>query len=342
MKMGVFLAAQPVVACSSQITTMKGKPLHHTNKGFRNYPVTPPPKTPGFGFMLRRIGALFSTPEIPEDHYLPEEEALAGLGSAPGSPAITWIGHSTFLLRAGNKTLLLDPFFSDLASPLPIGPERIIAPGIALKNLPPIDAIILSHSHYDHLDEDTIENLPGRQKIHVYAPLGLKPFFVERGYRQVTELDWHQSVQMEDTLLTALPAVHFSNRWINDRNRTLWCSWAIRTPTANIYFAGDTAYSDKLFKEIGQTHGPFDMAIVPIGAYEPVNVMKPVHTNPEEAIQVANDVKADIIVPAHWGTIELSDEPLWEPPERYRQFASKNGIPDDRAWLLKIGETRTL
>jgi len=341
MKAASFLALQPLIGCSTQVMPMEGKPLHHTNRGFRNYPVTPPHGTPGFGFMFNRMKAFFRDPDIPSGHVINEAQALTDFNNSPDSLSITWLGHTAYLLKIDNKTLLLDPFLSDLASPLPLGPKRYVPPGISLANLPTVDGIIISHNHYDHLDAETVENLAEKEKIQVFIPLGLKSFFTERGYTQVFELDWHESVDMDGLTLTALPAIHFSNRWINDRNETLWCSWAIRSTSGSCYFAGDTAYSSTLFREIGRTFRSFDMAIVPIGAYNPQNVMKSVHTNPEEAIQIANDVKADIIIPSHWGTIELTDEPHWEPPERYRKFALKNGISDNRAWIMKVGETRT-
>ncbi|MBT6502982.1 MAG: hydrolase [Deltaproteobacteria bacterium] len=341
MKAASFLALQPLLGCSTQVLPMEGKPPHHTATGFRNYPVMPPHGTPGFSFMFNRMKAFFSNPEIPSDHTISEPRAIADFQRSSGELSVTWIGHSTYLLKTGGRTLLLDPYLTDLASPLPVGPKRYVPPGISLKNLPPIDGIILSHNHYDHLDENAVENLPGKENIQVFVPLGMKLFFTERGYAQVSELDWHESIEMDGLKLTALPAVHFSSRWLNDRNETLWCSWAIQSSSASCYFAGDTGYSPTLFREIGNSFRSFDMAIVPIGAYNPQNVMKAVHTNPEEAIQLANDIRADIIVPSHWGTIELTDEPHWEPPERYRKFAVKNGISDSRAWIMKIGETRT-
>ena len=340
MKAGSFLAAQSLVGCTTQVIPMEGKPHHHTHDGFRNYPVVPPHETPGFGFMFNRFKSIFKDPVIPEGHTISESQALAGFRNSSNSISVTWIGHSTYLLKIDGKTLLLDPFLSSVASPLPIGPKRYVPPGISLKNLPPLDGIVVSHNHYDHLDSETVENLSGKENIQVHVPLGLKSFFTDRGYPQVTELDWHESAMMDSLKLTALPAVHFSSRGLSDRNETLWCSWAIQSPRNSCFFAGDTGYSTTLFKEIGATFRSFDVAIVPIGAYNPQYIMKAVHTNPEEAIQLANDVKADIIVPSHWGTIELTDEPHWEPPERYRQFAVKNGISDSRAWVMKIGETR--
>ncbi len=342
MKLSMFAAVQSMIGCSSSATAIEGKPLHHTTSGFRNYPLAPEPETPELSFMWRRIKALYDKPEIPSGHVIEESVALSEFNLYPKETTLTWIGHTTYLLRMDGKTFLLDPFFSDIASPLPIGPKRYVAPGIGLRNLPRIDGLIVSHNHYDHLDAEAVEMLPGKENIAVFVPLGLKPFFTKRGYRKVTELDWYESAEMEGIRLTATPAVHFSNRSLGDRNETLWCSWVIESSNRSCFFSGDTAYSESIFKEIGARFRGFDVAIVPIGAYEPIKVMKPVHTNPEEGIRVANDVKADLIIPCHWGTITLTDEPPWEPPERYRSFAAKNGITDGRAAIMKIGETRVL
>jgi len=341
MKLTTLTALQTVMGCSPNAMTIEGKQFHHKTGGFRNYPPVPEMKTPGSSFLLRRVkDCLFDTPEVPDGHVINESLALAELTHCSRSEAVTWIGHSTYLMRLGNKNILFDPFFSDIASPLPIGPKRYVAPGISLARLPPVDVIIISHNHYDHLDTQTVENMPGKEKIHVFVPLGLKSFFAKRGYQNIWELDWHQSAFMEGLKITALPAVHFSSRGLGDHNKTLWCSWAVCSENRSCFFTGDTAYSQTIFKAIGKRFHSFDVAIVPIGAYKPVNVMKPVHTNPEEAIQVANDVKADLIIPSHWGTIVLTDESPWEPPERYRAFAIKNGISDERACIMKIGETK--
>lgn len=343
MKSTTLTALLAVAGCRPNVMAIDGTPLHHTAGGFRNYPPAPEPESPGLSFLFRRVKeGIFDIPLVPEGHVMDESLALAALKNHSGSDTITWIGHSSYLMRLDNKTILLDPFFSDLASPLPVGPERFVPPGISLAGLPPVDIIIISHNHYDHLDAETIDTMPGKENIHVFVPLGLKPFFAKRGYRHIRELDWHQSAVLDGLQMTALPAVHFSSRGLGDHNKTLWCSWAVCSENKRCFFAGDTAYSPTIFKEIGNRFRSFDAAIVPIGAYEPGNVMKPVHTNPEEAIQVANDVNAGLIIPCHWGTIVLTDESPWEPPERYRAFAVKNGISDERACIMKIGETRVV
>ena len=341
MAFASLTALQALAGCSPGVMPVEGRPSHHTTGGFRNYPPVPEPEMPGLSFLLRRVKeGMFDIPEVPGDHVIEASLALSELNRYSGSDTVTWIGHSTYLMRLGDKNILFDPFFSDLASPLPVGPERYVPPGIPLAQLPQVDVILISHNHYDHLDAKAIDAMPGKEKIHVYVPLGLGPFFAKRGYQNIRELDWHQSVVADGIEMTALPAVHFSSRGLGDRNKTLWCSWAVRSADKTCFFAGDTAYSPTIFKDIGKRFGSFDLAIVPIGAYEPVSVMRPVHTNPEEAIQVANDVNADLIIPAHWGTIVLTDESPWEPPERYRAFAVKNGISDERACIMKIGETR--
>lgn len=342
MQISTAAALQLAIGCAPKEMIKDGKPMHHLTTGFRNYPLAPEPATPGISFLFRRIRDLYDKPEIPENHVFEQSLALSTFNNCTAASSITWIGHSTYLLRLVNKHFLLDPFFSNIASPLPFGPERFVPPGIALDQLPPIDGLIISHNHYDHLDAKTIEAFHEKENIAVFVPLGLKLFFTKRGYKNVRELDWQQSTEIEGIRLTALPTVHFSGRGIGDRNESLWCSWAIQTADTSIFFSGDTAYSTSLFKKIGRQFRSFDIAIVPIGAYDPASVMQPVHTNPEEAIQVANDVRADLIIPAHWGTITLTDEPPWEPIERYRAFALKNGIREGRASIMKIGETRVI
>jgi hypothetical protein len=228
MKLTTLAARQTVTGCRPNAMTIEGKPLHHTTGGFRNYPPVPEPEMPGFSFFFRRVKeGLFDTPEVPEGHVINESLALSKLTNYPGSEVVTWIGHSTYLMRLGNKNILFDPFFSDLASPLPVGPERYVASGISLAKLPPVDIIIISHNHYDHLDAKTVETMPGKERIHVFVPLGLKSFFAKRGYQNIRELDWHQSVVLDELEMTALPVVHFSSRGLGDRNKTLWCSWAV-------------------------------------------------------------------------------------------------------------------
>ena len=322
----------------------EGRPKHHMMEGFSNYPPTPYDSSYGkLSFFLRRFWGSFFPPEIPSGHILSEDKAIAQLNSLNKENTLTWLGHSTFLIRLDGKTILTDPFLSEYASPVTwAGPRRFVPPGISLKKLPAIDLILVSHNHYDHLDETTVEKLPGKEKTHVIVPLGLKAFFTQRGYVNVKELDWGEDTLVDNMKIISLPAVHFSGRGLGDRNKTLWCSWAIVSSSGKYYFAGDTAYSSTIFRNIAEMYNSFNLAIVPIGAYEPQKMMKPFHTTPEEAIKIGIDDKSRVMVGSHWGTIELSDEPHWDPPRRFVEHAGKLGIPPEQIWVMKIGETRIL
>jgi len=171
--------------------------------------------------------------------------------------------------------------------------------------------------------------------------LGLKPFFVERGYSNVTELDWGKSISIDGVELTSLPAVHDSARSTDDHNQTLWASWAIESSENRIIFIGDTGYSDTIFGEIGKEYSSFDYAILPIGAYEPRELMWMSHVTPEEAIAIGHDVHANTLIASHWGTVSsLSDEPTWEPPKRFIEAGLNKHFSEEALWVMKIGETR--
>lgn len=315
---------------------------HHTVDGFQNYPITPAMPPLGIGFYLRRAWSSFFLPDVPGDHFLAEEQAIKQLEALKGNDTLTWIGQSTFLIRLAGKTIITDPFSSEYAGPYSMGPKRFVKPGISAKNLPLIDVIIISHNHYDHLDEAFIEALPHKKDAHVFVPLGLKNFFRERGYTRIHELDWYENAFVNRLQITALPSVHYSGRELSDKNKTLWCSWSIDSPLGRYYSLGDSAHSPTLFKEIGKDFKPFDLAMLPIGTYGNRKDGFNNHTTPEEAISIGIDVYAKRVLGIHWGTIEMSDEPPWEPPERFRAATQKADISSDRIWIMKIGETRIL
>jgi len=212
-------------------------------------------------------------------------------------------------------------------------------PGLKFDDLPPIDIVLISHDHYDHLDVATVTRLARTHRPRFLVPLGLKAWLAERGVTDVEELDWWDSRDVRGLTLSCVPAQHFSGRTPFDRNRRLWSGWTIAGRSKRLYFAGDTAYFEGL-KEIGARLGPFDLAAVPIGAYLPAVIMKASHTSPEEALQVLADVRGRRFVPIHWGTFDLADEPIEEPPQRLLAEARRLGLDASRVWILKHGETR--
>ena len=254
------------------------------------------------------------------------------------NPSITWIGHATFLVRMDGVTFLTDPMFSERASPLSFaGPPRLVPPGVPLDALPPIDFVTLSHDHYDHTDVATIRALAQRGTRFV-AGLGMGDLVRDAG-GEVTELDWWQSVQIGPVEIHCVPAQHFSGRSLFGGNQRLWAGWVVVGPTRRFYHAGDTGWFDG-FRAIGERFGPIDLAALPIGAYEPQAIMHFVHLNPEEALRAARDAGARRMVGMHWGTFDLTDEPLDEPPRRLHAAAPAAGFDDDHAWTMAVGETR--
>jgi len=262
---------------------------------------------------------------------------------------ITWVGHSSFLVQIGGLNVLLDPIWSDRASPLRfIGPRRRVPPAVAFDELPPIDVVLLSHDHYDHLDAWTVRQLVLRYPAIVWlAPLGVGAFPRSRGARAVVESDWWDESSVGALRVTCVPAQHFSGRRLDNRNTTLWCGWAIRSEHHSILFAGDTALHPE-FNLITARCGPFDVAILPIGAYEPRWFMGPVHMNPEDCIAATGQLldhrngRRLVLVGGHWGTFKLTDEPIDEPPERMRECWRAAGFPANDLWVMRHGETRTL
>jgi N-acyl-phosphatidylethanolamine-hydrolysing phospholipase D len=254
------------------------------------------------------------------------------------SPSLTWIGHSTFLVRMDGVTFLTDPMFSKRASPFSFaGPRRAVSPGVPLDALPALDFVLLSHDHYDHTDLPTITRLAQRG-VRFVAPTGLGEWVRSAGGDAV-DLAWWKDTVVDGVRLHCVPARHFSGRSLSDRNRRLWAGWVVAGATRRLYFAGDTAYSRDL-GAIGSRLGPIDLAAVPIGAYLPASIMKFVHTTPEEGLRLGLDVGAKRIVAMHFGTFDLTDEPLDEPPRRFLAEAERLGLGPDRAWVMKVGETR--
>ena len=292
----------------------------------------------GGSFLFKHIKQ--KVPKIPTGHVLSNEQALAQLDT-PGD-RLTWMGHATFLVRLGGVNILTDPFFSNYASPIQgLGPKRFVPPGLAIEQLPPIDIILVSHNHYDHLDKPALKKISNKKSIQVVVPLGLAVFFKRLGFQHIHELDWHESCVIKSLTIRALPAMHFSRRGLFDYNKTLWASFSIESPGQKLFFSGDTAYGE-FFKQLGKDYGPFDYGLMAIGAYQPREIMSRVHVTPEEAVKIAEDLKVKTIVGMHWGTIMLTTEPPFEPPVLLRKYASEAAFAEQDVWVMKIGETKMI
>lgn len=325
--------------CAAQ-TPSTDKP-HHTSGGFRNIPVV---GENDFGDFLRwrRERAKMDIPG-PESYHFPLAENDPNfLSHNRDQKTVTWIGHATLLVQIGGYNILSDPHFSERASPVQwAGPQRVAPLGLALEDLPPIDLVVISHDHYDSLDEQTIKKLrqrPGGEKTRFYVPLGLKDWFAIRGVDQVVEMDWWDRQRDGDLEIIAVPVQHWSKRSIFSRNKTLWAGWVINAPAFRFIFVGDSGYTPH-FKEIGEKLGPFDLAAIPIGAYEPRWFMKNHHVNPEEAVQIHTDLHSKKSVAIHWGTFILTDEPLDEPPKRLASALQESQIPQDDFFVPQHGQT---
>lgn len=284
-------------------------------------------------FFARKVISSFTTPSgaAPQVPFDP-----AALQHNPG---VTWIGHSTMLVRLDGVTFLTDPMFSERASPLRFaGPQRLVPPGVPLEALPAVDFAVLSHDHYDHTDLPSIRALAARG-VRFIVPLGMAELIRDAG-GQAVALDWWEHVAVGAVRVHCVPAQHFAGRGVGDHNRRLWAGWVVEGPTRRFYYAGDTGYFSG-FAEIGERLGPIDVAAVPIGAYQPAAMMRFVHLDPEEALRAARDVRADRVLAVHFGTFDLTDEALDEPPRRFRAEAARRGLGPERAWVLRIGETRT-
>ncbi len=316
------------------------RPAHHRERGFAN---TDPAYQPADRWTRVRflVARIWSTTFSPRRVDLPRvANDGAALRGPQGGPTVTWVGHATLLIQLDGVNLLTDPQWSERASPVPFGgPRRVTRPGLRFEDLPPIHLVLISHDHYDHLDVATVKRLAAAHQPRFIVPLGLKAWFADLGISDVEEMDWWETGAQRGLTVTCLPAQHFSGRTLWDRNRRLWSGWAVAGRARRFFFAGDTAYYD-VFKEIGARLGPFDLVAAPIGAYLPAAIMKSGHTTPEEALQVFEDVRGRAFVPIHWGTFDLADEPLDEPPLRLSAEARRRGLGPDRVWVLKHGETR--
>ncbi len=252
---------------------------------------------------------------------------------------ITHVNHSTVLIQMNGVNVLTDPVWSERVSPVGwAGPRRHRAPGIRFEDLPPIDVVLISHNHYDHLDVPTLSRLAAEHRPRVVVPLGLQGMVTAAGLRQVTELDWWGTAPVGAAMkITSVPARHFSGRGLRDRDRTLWCGFVIEGPAGAVYFAGDTGWG-KHFSEIRTRLGAMRLALLPVGAFLPRWFMGPVHLSPDEAVRAHRVLEAGISVGIHYGTFNLADDGYSEPASALDRALDGDGRA--RFWMVPFGEGR--
>lgn len=325
--------------CSSQ--NVQAQNSHHTQNGFIN-PGNDIKQNTFYDFLKWKWEQLWKDIPGPDGYHFELAKTDPQLLKTVAGNTLTWIGHATVLLKMDGKFILTDPQFSERASPVQwAGPKRVVPPGLKLNALPTIDAVVISHDHYDSLDTDSImalHNRRGGENTVFFVPLGLKAWFESLGIEHVVEMDWWDSQGFNGLKFTAVPMQHWSKRSMFATNKTLWAGWVIKSAGLNFLFVGDSGYG-KHFKEIGEKLGPFDLAAIPIGAYEPRWFMSGHHIDPAEAVRVHQDIRAKKSVAIHWGTFILTDEPLTEPPQLLKQAKAEQGLSDDEFLVLKHGET---
>ena len=327
---------------------MKKKPYHHLpDETFRN-PEDSPKTDPNFKWSFK----IFNKEKkklnilVPKEHVIEKKKVLEDLEKFQTDDYIAWIGHATFLIKLGDTTIITDPVFSKNAGPLIFGPKRFTEPALKLNEIPKTDIFLLTHNHYDHQDMMTIRRFPFKNS-KVLLPLNLGKYFTRNRYRDVNEMDWYDKIEINKNLkITFLPAVHWSKRSLTDTNKSLWGSFLIEYKSIKLLFGCDTGVGN-IYKDIGNKYGPIDLTFINIGAYNfypimPYKDKSVYHTNPEEALEVAQNLKSKKVIGMHWGTFVLSLEPIMEPPIRFKNGAKKYGFKKEDAIIYKIGEFGSL
>jgi len=323
---------------------MKDLPYHHLPDGtFRN-PEGSPKRDENIKWSFKTFNKEKKKLKIefPSNHVVEREKVLENLEKYKNDNYVAWVGHATFLIKLGNTTIITDPLFSKNSGPLIFGPKRYVESAIRLNEIPKTDLFLLTHNHYDHLDYSTVKDFP-HKKSKVLVPLKLSKYFTRNGFKDVNELDWYDDIKVNDLKITFLPAVHWSKRTLTDTNKTLWGNFLIEYKDKKVLFACDTGYGN-IYKELGEKYGPIDLTFINIGAYDfrPMFVKSVYHTNPEEALNIAQDLKSKKVIGMHCGTVVLSLEPIMEPPVRFKANAEKYGYKKEDAILFKIGEVQKL
>jgi len=260
-----------------------------------------------------------------------EQKQIKQLQANRSHPSITWIGHSTFLLQLNGLNILTDSVWAKRQGVQ----KRQTEPGILLEDLPEIDAVVISHSHYDHLDFGTIRRLKGNPTF--YVPHGLKKAFVRRGYQHTYEANWWDSFQAGEVTLSFVPAQHWTRRTLFDTNTSHWGGWVLQNEKTSFYFVGDTGYF-RGFQEIAEKF-KLQYVLMPIGAYEPEWFMSDSHINPEDAVRAFLELSGEFFIPMHYGAYRLADDTGPEALERLNQEWERQQLPEEQLKIIRIGET---
>lgn len=333
-------------ACSTPQTAAQtageaDRPAHHGDDGFRN-PYLVPEERSFFSYLrMRWFGDTeWADYQATADRVPTVQTPLEQIMDPPPQvPQITWIGHATVLVQYAGINILTDPIFSQRASPFSfMGPKRATQPALSIEQLPEIHIVLISHNHYDHLDECTVKAIGDGAAWLV--PLEYQAWFAERGVTNVIEFDWWDSREIGGARVTATPSQHWTGRGLLDRYEQLWAAWAVQIDGFKFWFGGDTGYRQKIFTEIGRRLGPFDLGLIPVGGYAPRWFMKDMHVNPEEAVQLHRDIGARFSLGIHWGAFPLTAEPIDEPPARLRRAA--RSLTDSQFVTFPVGKTARL
>ena len=321
-----LLCAVVTLSCAMQKDSLEYNQSPQYAKGvFINDPLPAPNTTTTFGFIKRFLLEDKVDTEPAQSIPLKLISYQDVVNIAHDTPAVYRLGHSSMLLKISGKVILIDPMFSQRASPFSfIGPKRFHPVPLNIEDFAEIDAVIISHDHYDHLDKETIKILSSKTR-QFFVPLGVGQYLTQWGVakNKINELDWWQDSYLDEIKFTATPAQHFSGRGLLDRNKTLWASWVITTPFYNIFYSGDGGYFDG-FKKIGDALGPFNLAILENGAYD--KNWPSVHMMPEQTIQAHKELNADVLLPVHNSTFDLAFHPWFDPLTKLSVLALENDI----------------
>lgn len=357
--LGLLIVALTVLTaylsgCSSNYDQLRNQynnaqlPAHYGEDGFRNPHTDNIDKNAIDFFKMRWFGDDEWADQQQELDLIPQQPLPKNhFQTIPTGPRLTWLGHATFIIELNGKRIITDPILTERASPVSFtGPERLSAPPLTAAELPPIDVVIISHNHYDHLDEPTIQALLKQpQQPQFLIPLGLRDWFLEQGVAaaNITTADWWQQFEIDGLTFTATPSQHWSARSLFDRMQSLWVSWYIHDSASQkrLWFAGDTGYNAIQFKQIRERLGAVDLALVPVGAYQPAWFMQPQHTSPADALQLHQDLQAKQSVVMHFATYQLAAEGLQETFNDIEAARTEQQVSADIFRVIPIGSAIT-